>query len=126
MDIRKARKEAGLTQEDLAQEIGVNRATLSKYESGVISPTLDMLAKIAVALNRPVQDLLGEDKPDDFGWSTNEKAIDMQNSIRENRLLIAFYGLSYEGQNKVIEYAEDLKKIAAYQNTDPIYGLEDD
>lgn len=117
IDIRTARKEAGLTQEDLAKDLNINRATLSKYESGTISPTIEMLVKISVALNRPVTDLLGDDKPDEHGWSTNEKAVDMQDSIRENRLLIAFYGLSFEGQTKVIEYAEDLKQTGKYKRT---------
>lgn len=125
MDIRKARKEAGWTQEKLAKELDINRATLSKYETGGISPTLEMLANIAIALNRPVADLLGEDKPDEFGWSTNEKAIDTQDSIRENRLLMAFYGLTLEGQNKVIEYAEDLVQTDKYKRTELLYGLDD-
>lgn len=114
MKIRDARKAAGLTQEDLAKELDINRSTLSKYESGIISPTLEMLARIAIAINKPVQDLLPEDKPDPFGWSTNERAIDIQESERENRLLMAFYGLNYEGQNRVIEYTEDLNGNPKY------------
>lgn len=125
IDIRTARKEAGLTQEDLARRLNINRATLSKYESGGISPTIEMLAKIAIALNRPVTDLLGEDQPDDFGWSMNEMAEDEQDRIRENRLLLAFYGLTYEGQNKVIEYAEDLNLTNKYR-LPPSGRLEND
>ena len=59
MDIRQARKAAKLTQEELAKMIGVNRATLSKYESGQIEPSLSQLRKIAHALNVPVTTLWG-------------------------------------------------------------------
>lgn len=50
MDIQSVRKEKGVSQEDLARAIGVNRATLSKYETGAISPTVKMLGKIAEEL----------------------------------------------------------------------------
>lgn len=53
-DIRKARKAAGLTQEALAKKLNVNRATISKYETGEISPTIDQLRNIANALDVPL------------------------------------------------------------------------
>lgn len=48
--IREARKAAQITQADLASKLGINRATLSKYESGSIVPSVPQLRKIAQAL----------------------------------------------------------------------------
>lgn len=48
--IREARKLAGITQEDLANKLNVNRATISKYESGAIEPSISQLKKIAKIL----------------------------------------------------------------------------
>ena len=48
--IRNARKAAGVTQEQLAEVLGINRATLSKYETGVIEPSVSQLKTIAAAL----------------------------------------------------------------------------
>ena len=48
--IRKARKEKGITQQELAERIGVNRATISKYESGQISIPFAQFMEIASAL----------------------------------------------------------------------------
>lgn len=59
--IRKARKAAKITQEDLAEMVGLNRATISKYESGAIAPTLEQLGKIARALNTTVLEMIGTD-----------------------------------------------------------------
>lgn len=59
--IRALRKEKGLTQEELAQKIGVKRAVISKYESGSIEPSLTQLQKIADALGVPLGNLLLED-----------------------------------------------------------------
>ena len=61
MGIREIRKGAGLTQEQLAKKIGINRATLSKYESGIIEPSLAQLNNIANALGVHFSALLPED-----------------------------------------------------------------
>ena len=46
-NIREAR---GLSQQQLAEMIGANQATISKIESGVGNPTLSMINRIAKAL----------------------------------------------------------------------------
>ena len=65
--IRKARKKAGITQDGLASLLGINRATVSKYESGQIEPSLSQLGKIAKALDTTVSEMMG---PNWDGWST--------------------------------------------------------
>lgn len=49
-NIKHARKAAGLTQEDIAKEIGVSKQTIQKYESGVIttisSDKIEIIAKL--------------------------------------------------------------------------------
>ena len=55
--IRAARKNAGITQEQLAKMIGINRATLSRYESGDIDPPSSQLGRIADVLNVPIGEL---------------------------------------------------------------------
>lgn len=48
--IKNARKSAGLTQEALAKELGINRTTILKYEKGMIEPSISQLNKIAKIL----------------------------------------------------------------------------
>lgn len=57
--IRQARDRAGLTQEQLAERIGVSRTAVARYESGEIEPKLHNLAAIALALNVSADELLG-------------------------------------------------------------------
>lgn len=59
--IREIRKEKGITQNELADKIGVKRAVISKYENGVISPSLNQIQKIADVLNVETVDLLSTD-----------------------------------------------------------------
>ena len=58
--IKKYRKEAGLSQEDLANKIYVSRTLITKYESGSAFPTQENLEKIALTLNVKVEDLLSD------------------------------------------------------------------
>lgn len=57
--LREIRKRAGLSQEDLARMVGVERSTVTKWESGQNAPALPTLAKLADVLGVSVDDLLG-------------------------------------------------------------------
>ena len=48
--IKAERNLAGMTQEETARNMDINRATLAKYESGAIDPPSSMLEKLAEVL----------------------------------------------------------------------------
>lgn len=52
--IRKTRKERKLTQEQLGKKIGVQKAQISKLESGASSATIDTILKVFNALKAEV------------------------------------------------------------------------
>ena len=47
----KARVESGLTQSELSERSGINQANISKIENGVYNPTVNILRKLAEAMN---------------------------------------------------------------------------
>jgi putative transcriptional regulator len=49
------RAEAGLTQAELALQVGVTRKTINTVENGVFTPSALLALKIARALERPVE-----------------------------------------------------------------------
>lgn len=134
--IRQARKAAGITQEELAHILGINCATLSKYESGVIEPSISQLVSIASALNTSLPELLGLEYGNGVMFSvkmspelvqapgfpeyanqigTSDPDLMMRivsefsrQSPAKMRLDIAFGQLSSDGQEKVADYAEDI------------------
>jgi len=57
-ELRRARKEAGLSQEELAEEAGVHRTYISLLERDVKSPTVDVLLRICGALEMKASDFL--------------------------------------------------------------------
>ena len=50
LNLKKYRKEAGFSQEGLADECGLHRTYISGVERGVRNPTVVVLERIAVAL----------------------------------------------------------------------------
>jgi len=58
MNIKKYRVSRNLTQIELAQKLGVERTTLSMWESNKSNPKPDMLKRLAEALDCTVDELL--------------------------------------------------------------------
>jgi transcriptional regulator with XRE-family HTH domain len=61
--IKELRKEAGWSQGELADKVGTDARQISRYENGRITPSLDVVARIAEALNVSVDHLVFEDVP---------------------------------------------------------------
>lgn len=57
--LRKLRTEIGLTQEDLGLDADLRRTYVSILELGQQQPSLTTILKLAKALNRPAQDIVG-------------------------------------------------------------------
>ena len=76
------RKRAGLSQEQLANTLGISRQSVSKYELGTAEPDLARLAELKSFFNVTYDDLLGKDdqqvlKPMNTanGWVTIQSAV---------------------------------------------------
>lgn len=62
------RKQKGLTQQQLAELVGVHTQQLKRYEGGISQPTFDVIRNMAMALGVPSDYLLfgeGERGPDE-------------------------------------------------------------
>ena len=60
-NLKEARLKSGISQKDLAENIGVAKSTYSLYESGKREPNVDTITKIASSLNVSADTLLGID-----------------------------------------------------------------
>jgi transcriptional regulator with XRE-family HTH domain len=59
--IRAARRDAGMSQGQLAGALNTTQSAISLYEAGQRSVGIDMLLNVARILNRPLHYFLGED-----------------------------------------------------------------
>ena len=57
-----ARIECDMSQQDLADAIGITRQTIGMIESGNYNPSLKLCVAICKALNRTLNDLFWEDE----------------------------------------------------------------
>lgn len=61
--LREIRRTAGLTQRELAERANLSEGYCARIEAGDTSPGLDLLSRLAAALNVPLTDLLPEATP---------------------------------------------------------------
>lgn len=62
-NLKAIRTARGMTQDDLAALIKTTKQVISRYESGARTPKISVAQQIAVALNVPLPQLLGDDEP---------------------------------------------------------------
>lgn len=100
--LKKAREESGLTQEELANFLGVSITTISHYELGKRNPLPETLAKLAEKLNVTIEYLIGQ--PDDdidiikiftefdrYNLIINENVLTKDDRLRLLRALLEEY-----------------------------------
>ena len=64
MNLKRLRTEKGMTQEELANKVGVLNTSICNYEARIREPNIETLKKLASALDVTVDELL-EDETDD-------------------------------------------------------------
>lgn len=91
--IRKARKEKGLSQEELGSKIGVSKVSICGYEKGTRTPTIENFEDLLRILELEPDYILGREKTvvseSDTNYTVKMSNIDIQiiNEIKKNREL---------------------------------------
>ena len=71
-NLQKLRSEKNLSQEQLADKIGVSRQTISAWESGKASPELDKITTISKLFSVSIDELVGEIKTEASNFDKKE------------------------------------------------------
>lgn len=106
--LRQAREQSGLTQQDLAEKLGVTKSAVGNYENGVSSPKWDVLLKIFDILMVEPNFLY----QDSFSLDLSEKVT---LTPQQSALLSSFDQLNEEGQQKAVDYVDDLVLTGRYK-----------
>ena len=91
--LKEARKNSGLTQQQLGDMVGVTKVSVCCYEKGTRTPTLDTLIDIADALHVEFTYLLGNDNyvvaDDDceYGMNIAKDELDLIRVLRNHHEL---------------------------------------
>lgn len=111
------RKLAGMTQAELASQLGIGRAAVNKYEKGVIENIpVKNIEYIAKALNVQPQTLMG--------WNDPEADVPCEDRLKQLLKLVygqqtldlvnVFQTINPTGKRKIMAFADDIAKV--YQN----------
>lgn len=126
--IKKYRKEKGITQKELAKRIGKSYSLVQKYELDITQPPLEVIIKLADALEVPIAYLLSGSLYPQTVFHDDNGIVDVVPGVPEDvaqlvglssdnkaQLLEAFDRLNEEGQNKAVERVEELTEIPKYK-----------
>lgn len=97
--IKELRLDANLTQQQVANEIGISRSTLSQYENCLIEPTANVIAKLSKFFHVSSDYILNLE--DDFGHKVYD---DLQNALTddERKILNAYRILTPSNRDMVL------------------------
>lgn len=106
--LRQAREQAGLTQLELAEKLGVTKSAIGNYENGVSSPKWDVLVQIFDVLHVEPNFLY----QDSFSPPVSDS---VHLTPAQSSLLTSFDQLNEEGQQKAQDYVDDLVYTGRYK-----------
>ncbi len=106
--IKERREALGITQIQLADRLGVSKGAVGNYETDANSPKASVMYKVFEILKCDANYLYQDDLPQKN--SASVKA--------DETLLSLFHDLNEEGQEKLLDYADDLVQSEKYIKTD--------
>ncbi len=80
------RRKNGLSQEQLAEKLGVSRQAISKWEGGLSTPELDKLKALSKCFHITIDELIGNEGAADSEPAREEEKPPMARKARESRL----------------------------------------
>lgn len=117
-NLKYIRNQKGMSQQELADKIGTDRSTISRWENGEIDTPLEMAMKIAEELNVSYYDFFGKDLRFDNGT-----VIDINSDTIPIPVLGTIKaGIAIEAQQDILEYIDIPKSWIIGGKT--FYGLK--
>ena len=103
--LRRCRKNCGLSQQQVADTLGINRTTYTYYESGRFEPSLTTISKLAQIFCVDVSQLLPREAPASQLKDATQDIINPIYSLTkdEQNLLLAFRLLNDTEKSKILD-----------------------
>lgn len=111
LEIKKRRKELGLTQEDLAKKLGVSLKTISNYENGEVIPDSKQALLLDILSNNTLKEPIPVYKKSGISFEekikqVEEKIKNTEEVIKHNQEIIKLFRFQIE----IIKDAQQLKE----------------
>ena len=131
--LRQARNQAGLTQKELGERLGISQAAIGQFEKKDSNPTLDTIQKIANALGISIHKILDREdihaifdnyidtvppEGKSIELSMDNYGISIKEFTLQEKIVNEFNKLNNLGQTKAIEQVMLLTRIPEYVDHD--------
>ena len=83
--IKAARTECKLTQQQVADVLGIDRSTYAYYKTGTNKPSIEILVRLAAIYNTEFSWLAGADR-DKNSWNENEPELNIIAAVKEKQI----------------------------------------
>ncbi len=102
--LKELREELGYTQKEIADLTFTDKSQVSKWEHGIINPSIETLITLADLFNVSIDYLLGRD-------NDANTIVNTQNALseREQALITIYKNIPPVSQSKLLAYAEGLQ-----------------
>ena len=100
------RKLAGLTQQQVAEKLNLNRTTYTKYETGASEPSIEILKQIAVILKVDVASILADDNTATVNDAQSDDLQGFEPELRN--LIINYRALARDDREEVFKLINQL------------------
>ena len=107
--IKEYREKNNMTQKEIAEILGVEPGTISKYESGMIEPNIESLKKLAGTFNITVDELIKDEEKFDLTKVNvlevlrEQKEMDLKGNLYHNTQIIFAYNTNHIEGSKLTE-----------------------
>lgn len=108
--LRSLRKNAGMSQEELGNKLGLAKSTISMYESGTREPSLEILEAIADTFNVDMNTLTDSKKSAEVSTELQEYLEELKNRNEMRMLFSLAKGATKEDVMQAVKIIEALKK----------------
>ncbi len=104
-NLKYLRESKKLSQNKLAEIIGVNQTTIARWEDDNRTPNLDNAIDVSNALDIPLPDLIGKDLEKDSNKIFPSKKIEFKKILKEKGLIDDNDNITEEDAEKLIQFA---------------------
>ncbi len=115
-NLKYIRKQKGISQQQLADKIGVDRSSISRWESGDMGITVDSAYLISLALDVSLPDLVGKDLK--TGTSYEKTNEDYKKILIEKGLMDTDGNIDKENFEKLIKIADMVNEMTNKKKQD--------
>ena len=126
--ITELRKKYNLTQESLAEKIGVTRQTLSNWESNITSPDLNQASLLCKELKININDLIDNN----LEVNVKDNSNSILNKLINKKVILNFdydnyydMDIEYQGKVKVLSVDDEFIKVEIKKGKQTITKLID-